>query len=93
MSNQGVNRVGNLIWDETNKKWVPMPFAEIPPSMGARWEYNADGTVLYAGYAPRGVAEGADGWLLQKFTYTNSQPTKREIAYHNWTARASGVYA
>ena len=24
MSNQGINRVGNLVWDESNNKWVPM---------------------------------------------------------------------
>ena len=25
MSNQGVNRVGNLIWDDANNEWVPQP--------------------------------------------------------------------
>lgn len=67
-------------------------YVQIETNQQGRWAYNADGTILYAGYAPKGLAEGTDGWLLQKFTYTSMRPTKREIAYGNWTNRASESY-
>lgn len=64
----------------------------IPSNLTERYEYNADSTVLYAGYAPRGLAEGTDGWQLHKYTYTSMQVTKKEVAYGNWTNRASETY-
>ena len=67
---------------------------EIPSNMQARWAYNADGTLLYSGFAPRGLAEGTDGWLLQKFTYdANLRAVTRTIAYGDWTNRATETYA
>lgn len=69
-------------------------YTEIPSNMQMNLAYNADGTVLYAGYAPRGLAESADGWLLHKFTYNASkQVTNRDIAYNSWDLRASATYA
>jgi hypothetical protein len=67
---------------------------EIPSNMGMRVAYDGSGNAEYVGFAPRGLAEGTDGWLLQKFTYDGSNRcTKREIAYGNWTNRASESYA
>jgi len=69
--------------------------AEIPSNMQFRADYNGltDGLPLYTGYAPMGLAEGTDGWLLKKFTYDASrQCTSIQIQYSNWTARGSGSY-
>ena len=44
-------------------------FIQIETNQQGRWAYNANGTVLYAGYAPKGLAESDDGWLLQKFSF------------------------
>jgi len=64
---------------------------EIPTNMEGRWEYDANDCCIYAGYAPTGLAEGADNWLIQKFTWTAGTIsgfvcTKREINYSNWTS-------
>lgn len=69
---------------------------EIPSNMQMDVDYDGavDGKPLYVGFAPRALADGTNGWLLHKFTYDDSrQVTKREIAYGNWTARASASYA
>jgi len=65
-------------------------YVQIETNQEGRWAYNEDSTVLYAGYAPKDLAEGTDGWLLHKFTYDESKRViKREIAYGNWTGKAS----
>jgi hypothetical protein len=64
---------------------------EIPSNLQAQYAYSADSTLLYAGFAPRGLATSAAGWLLQKFTYTvNKQLATRTIAYSSWDLRADG---
>jgi len=65
---------------------------EIPSNMTKRFEWSG-GNCIYSGAAPRSLAEGTDGWLLQKFTYDGSnQCTKIEIAYGNWTERTTESY-
>lgn len=59
---------------------------EIPSNMEGRWEYDGSNNCIYAGYAPKGLSEGSDGWLIQKFTWVGSNCTKREINYGNWTS-------
>ena len=77
---------------EHESKLFAKRYIQIETNQQGRWEYNADGTILYAGYAPRGLAEGTTGWLLQKFTYTSMRPVTRTIAYSSWDLRAdSGV--
>jgi len=63
-------------------------YVEVPSNLQARYEYNADGTVLYAGYAVKGLASSVTGWLLQKFTYSSMRLTLRQIAYSSWDLRA-----
>ena len=66
---------------------------EIPSNMKARFAYDGSNNCIYAGFAPKGLAEGNDGWLLQKFTYDGSNNcTERNIAYWNWTARTGYTY-
>lgn len=66
---------------------------EIPTNMQGRWEYDGSNNCIYAGYAPRGLAEGENTWLLQKYTWVGGNCTKREIAYGNWTNRGVATYA
>jgi hypothetical protein len=68
---------------------------EIPSNMGMRVSYDASNRPQYVGYAPRALAEGTAGWLLQKFDYdgTTTRCTSRTIAYGNWTGRATASYA
>lgn len=67
---------------------------EVPSNMKARYAYDASGNCIYAGYAARGLAEGTDGWLLFKYTYDGSNRcTDKDVAYGNWTNRASESYA
>lgn len=66
---------------------------EIPSDLQQRFEYNGDGTVLYAGYAPRGLASSAAGWMIHKFTYTTQMVTLRQTAFTSWDGRAAGSYA
>lgn len=66
-------------------------FCEIPSNMQARWEYDANDNCIYAGYAPIGLDEGDDGWLIHKFTWTAGTVggficTDRDIDYGNWTS-------
>jgi hypothetical protein len=68
---------------------------EIPSNLQMRAAYSStDGQPDYVGFAPRGLAEGTNGWLLQKFAYDASrQCTSRTIAYGDWTNRATETYA
>ena len=66
---------------------------DVPNNMKMRVEYSS-GNAIYVGYAPRGLAEGTDGWLLFKYTYDGSnQCTDKDVAYGNWTNRAAESYS
>lgn len=64
----------------------------IETNQQGRWEYDGNGNVLYAGYAPRGLAANQTGWLLQKFSYTSGMVTLRQIAYDTWNNRSGATY-
>jgi hypothetical protein len=69
---------------------------EIPSNMQMRVDYDGqtDGLPKYLGFAPRGLASSATGWLIQKFTYDGSrQATLRQCAYDSWDNRATASYA
>ena len=68
-------------------------FTEIPSNQQGRWAYDTDNNCIYAGYAPRGLSESSDGWLLQKFTWVGGNCTKREIAYDSWSNYLTATYA
>ena len=66
-------------------------FTEIPSNMQMRADYTTrtDGQPVYLGFAPKGLASSATGWLLHKFTYDGSdRVTVRQIAYDIWDDRA-----
>ena len=66
---------------------------EIPSNMQARWVYDGSNNCIYAAYAPKGLAESSDGWLLQKFTWTGVNCTKRQIAYDSFDNYLTASYS
>lgn len=65
----------------------------IESNQQMRVEYNADNTTKYRGFAPRGLAEGTTGWLIQYLEYTDRKVVKRTIAYDSWGNRATATYS
>jgi len=73
---------------------------EVPSGQKMRIDYGerTDGQPVYQGFAPAGLAEGSEGWLIYKFTYSADpgNMTQRDIAGAledaNWTARESYDY-
>lgn len=66
---------------------------EIPSNMQGRWVYDGSNNCIYAGYAPRGLAESSTGWLLQKFTWVGQNCTSRLIAYDSYDNYLTASYA
>lgn len=83
--------------DSENREHEPQLWAkriiEIPSDQVQRFEYNADGTVKYAAYGPRGLGAGDTGWLIHKFTYSSGAVTLRESAYDSWDNRVTASYS
>lgn len=71
---------------------------EVPSSNVQRWDYNSDGTILYAGHAPKGAAATEDVWTIFKYTntsgvWTGTLPTLKETALGPWSERTSLEYS
>ena len=91
---RGAVKPSSLEQETFDPKVGAFKYVEVPSNLQARYAYNADGTVLYAGYAVRGLASSDDGWLLQKFTYDGSmRVTLRQIAYDTWDNASGATYA
>ncbi len=65
---------------------------EGPSTLQNRFEYNADSTVLYAGYAVKGETQSNSMWTIHKFTYVNQQVTLKQTAVGSWSERANLTY-
>ena len=65
---------------------------DIPNDLQERHAYDGSNQVEYSGYAPRGLAEGTDGWMLHKYTWSGGNMTTKQVAFGNWTNRASESY-
>ncbi len=88
--------IENQTFDESI---VASRMTEVPSNMKARYEWSGS-NCIYAGYAINGTAEnktdnGVDtGWIIQMFTYDGSNNcTQRDIAFGNWSNRASYSYS
>jgi len=71
-------------------------FTEVPSNMQMKCDYTdrTDTQPVYLGFAPKGLAAGTDGWLIQYIEYdVNNRVTSRTIAYGNWTNRVSESYS
>lgn len=64
----------------------------LPNEFTQRFEYNVDGTILYAGHAIKGAAEGDDKWTVQSFAYSSQQVIEIKIAHGSWTSRSGLLY-
>jgi hypothetical protein len=64
----------------------------IPSNMQGRWVYDGSNNPIYAGYAPRGLAESANGWLLHKMVWVSGNCTSRTIAYDSWANYLTADY-
>ena len=65
---------------------------KLPSNQYVKLEYDVNSDPIYVGTAPKGLADGSDGWVLQKITWVSRNPTDISIAYGNWTNRASESY-
>jgi hypothetical protein len=68
----------------------------LPSNQHTKYDYVArtDGQPVYAGFAPRGLADSNPNWMLYKYTYDGSnQVTDISIAYDSWDNRATTSYA
>ena len=82
-----------------DKNLLASRFTEIPSGQKMRLDYDVrtDGQPVYQGFAPTGLGESQDGWLIYKFTYDGSNNmTQRDIAGVdedvNWTGRTGYTY-
>ena len=57
-------------------------------------ENDSDGKPIYIGLAPKGTADSASLWVIEKITYTNGYFTSSRLSDDNaiWNDRASLTY-
>lgn len=90
---EGAVKPSSIEKDVYDGESFAMRITEIPSNLKARYAYDGSNNCIYAGYAPKGMAEGTDGWLLVKYTYdVSNNCTEKNIAYGNWTARAGYTF-
>lgn len=63
----------------------------VPGQMRPRLDISS-GVLNYVGFGTKGLAEGTTGWIVYKMNYTSGILTGYDIAYGNWTDRASHSY-
>jgi len=77
-------------------------YVEIPSGLKWRFDYTgrSDGQAVYQGFAPSGLGEGEDGWLIYKYTYDDDGYLTQRNVYGagadenaNWTDRGTYTYA
>jgi len=64
----------------------------IPTNMQLLLAYNASGDIEYIGQGAKGLAEGAQGWLLWRLTWSSGNLVSRRTAYGTWSGRATATY-
>lgn len=66
---------------------------EIPSNQQMRIAYGTNGMEEYVGYAPRGIATSAGGWLIHYLEYdVSDRLTSRTIGSGAWDDRATITY-
>ena len=71
---------------------------EVPSNLQMKIDYNFPArTQKTVGYAPKGLAVGSTGWLLQRLNYSlasfPSMLSERLIAYDSWNNRDTASYS
>lgn len=65
----------------------------ISSNQKERLEYSPFGNILYHGYAPKGLPEDSEGWMIIKFTHNiANQLIEVNVAYGTWTGRTGLTY-
>ncbi len=99
---EGAVKPSSIEQDGFDPNLKAMRSTEVPSGLKMRIDIagRSDGQPVYQGFAPSGLAEGTDGWLIYKFTY-DADPgnmTQRDVFgasaedNGNWTARTTGGY-
>ena len=68
----------------------------IPNNLKKRMDYAArtDGNPVYVGFAPIGLDEGAEEWLIYKLTYdASNRVTAVDVAFGDWTNHTTHTYS
>jgi len=102
MSYEGSVKPSSIEQDSFDPNLLAIRSTEVPSGMKMRLDYGSrtDGQPDYQGFAPSGLSEDDNGWLIYKFTYSADpgNMTQRDVYgasandNANWTARATGGY-
>ena len=80
-----------------NREHEPSMYAKrimsLPTNQQILAQNDADGNPVYVGYAPKGLAEGTDGWVIYNLSWVSGNFISKKTAYGDWTNRASETYA
>lgn len=91
---EGAIKPSNIEKDVYEQPLFAYRCTDIPHNLQLRQAVSrGDGQPDYLGYAPRGLASNANGWMLYKFTYTGNIMTLRQTAYGNWDNRTNETFA
>jgi hypothetical protein len=63
----------------------------IPGQIRPRLDISS-GVLNYVGFGTKGLGEGVDGWIVYKMNYSSGILTGYDVAFGNWTDRASLSY-
>jgi hypothetical protein len=87
------SEVERLIYDQSLNA---IKTSTVPPNIQMRLDYGTrtDNQPDYVGYATKGLATSASGWMIQKMTYNDDTDLleTRQISYDAWDDRASASY-
>jgi hypothetical protein len=81
-----------------NREHEPGLFARrvvnIPSNQKIRIAYNSSGNEEYVGFAPRGLLESQQGWMIYNLVYSSGKISQLNIATNAvWDDRATETYA
>ena len=72
---------------------------DVPSALQQLIDYGArtDGQPVYQGWAPPGMAQGTNGWLIKYYQYNGSgwctSITSTALSDANWTNRSTAAYS
>ena len=87
MSNDGISRIGNLVWDDTNKKWIPQ--TQSSSGGGTSSTVSISGVTVVNGRLPVDTELTIEGDVIVDEIKINSMPLTE--VYVSGTVSASGV--
>ena len=69
------------------------PTNVVPDLMQNIYDYSGGTLVVYAGYAPQGLATTSDGWTIFLYTYdSNNNVLSKQTWLGKWSQRTLGSY-